>query len=225
MRGVEKARIEDYPYLVQLVQKKSDSEGLYRCAGVILDESIILTAAECVKLKNANFIIKVGTTDVNEGGLQNQIEGIVSHNLYDPVSLDYNVALVKLKDALKYSDTVQPIELADDGWECNRTNYGSYRGSVVGWTWWGDDKPSNGLLKRSELQVIPQKRCEDFWKIFRGTHRNNNKIFCAYKVDHCGICGGEFGGIFIMNKKVYGFTLGGPRKCAVKKYCELDKEK
>ncbi|XP_055920014.1 trypsin-7-like [Eupeodes corollae] len=108
IRKITNARIEDYPYLVSLRFKDE-----HRCAGSILSEDKLLTAAHCVNFLPVEHLgVRVGST-VHFEGEYFAIRSVEIHPSYDSHSLDCDIAFVNLDRNLTFGRTVQPIELLE----------------------------------------------------------------------------------------------------------------
>ncbi|XP_024413343.2 complement factor B [Desmodus rotundus] len=91
------------------------SKGHENCMGAVVSEYFVLTAAHCFTVEDQSHSIKVNV----EGKKQDlDIEEVLFHPKYDinkkkaggiAEFYDYDVALVKLKKKLKFSETLRPI--------------------------------------------------------------------------------------------------------------------
>lgn len=91
------------------------SKGHENCMGAVVSEYFVLTAAHCFTVDDQKHSIKVSM-----GGMKQEleIEEVLFHPKYNingkkekgiPEFYDYDVALIKLKKKLTYSETVRPI--------------------------------------------------------------------------------------------------------------------
>lgn len=63
----------------------------------------------------SNMIATVGTDKASEGGRSYDVEEMVKHPQYDHNRINNDIAVIKLKEKLQFSDNVQMIKLADPG--------------------------------------------------------------------------------------------------------------
>ncbi|KAG5320978.1 CTR1 protein, partial [Acromyrmex heyeri] len=124
--GGKNAKIGEFPYQVSL--KYND---IHRCGGSIIDNYNILTAARCVDdIENSvdNLKVHTGTIWLNVPGAVYDIESVSVNSKYDNKLLINDVALVHLKNPIRYNRLVQPINLAtsDEGLESKSC-------TLIGW--------------------------------------------------------------------------------------------
>lgn len=131
-----------YPWVARVgFRNVLTGEVKYPCAGSIINNRIILTAAHCALAKADNFklyMVRVGEwrtdTDIDCGeefcGLPVQdipISHVVIHPGYDKQTYKDNIALLVLRSKINYTVTAQPICLPES-WSVTNNN-----GLLVGW--------------------------------------------------------------------------------------------
>ncbi|KAM9666334.1 complement factor B [Trichechus inunguis] len=96
-------------------------KGFENCMGAVVSEYFVLTAAHCFTVEDEKHSIKVSVAKDARGTVKKQeldIEEVLFHPSYNingkkaegiPEFYDYDVALIKLKTKLKYSQTLRPI--------------------------------------------------------------------------------------------------------------------
>jgi secreted trypsin-like serine protease len=109
-----KAIIEDHPYMAAIIK-----DNLVQCSGIIVTSSWVLTCAHCYKKKTENNIqnTKVVVGDENpqnprEGTRKYAITKLVLHPSYVETDLYYDIALLKTSEVFKFTQKVQPAQLA-----------------------------------------------------------------------------------------------------------------
>ncbi|XP_029176717.1 mite allergen Der f 3-like [Nylanderia fulva] len=107
--GGDEAPANEYPFIASLQAYGSQ----HYCAGIILDENWIMTAAHCI---DANYptTCKVGKHNIQKSEDTEQaveIEKTFMHEQYGGGVGPYDIGLIKLKTPLKFTNEVQPIKL------------------------------------------------------------------------------------------------------------------
>ncbi|GAB0090901.1 trypsin [Sergentomyia squamirostris] len=103
--------ITQVPYQVSL-----QTAGYHTCGGSILNQLHVLTAAHCtIGLLVLLTTVRVGSTTISQGGQVIGVESISDHPAYNQLFHDYDYSVLKLKNPLQYSDSVQPISLPSQG--------------------------------------------------------------------------------------------------------------
>ena len=131
------------------------------CGGSIISPTYLITAVHCVHNIDHNFLqFFVGKHEVNKTDpyeQQVEVEDIEEHGEYitgnDTHPGDFDVALIKLKKPIKFSEYVRPICLPDvnmfkPGHECMLSGWGVTNETT---------KKISNILRELRLPLVSQK--------------------------------------------------------------------
>ncbi|XP_071945539.1 trypsin 3A1-like [Antedon mediterranea] len=184
----------DWPWLVSL-----QKNGAQFCGAAIIDNYWILTAAHCLyEIDYRQIRVYANSTELNHSdGYTIQIAGVYLHPDYNDDITDYDLALMRLRTNLVYSETVAPIcletfQLADLYLEdC----------VIAGW---GYVEPSGEIspqLLEARVPVIPSHVCAAYYAT---SNYYTERMLCAgYEEGGIDSCNGDSGGP-LMCPSIYG---------------------
>nr|QEG98280.1 hypodermin B [Hypoderma bovis] len=194
--GVE-ADIEDFPWQVSIQRR-----GYHFCGGSIYSPEIIVTAAHCLEKTDASQLrVRVGSSYWGEGGSLLTVSHFKMHEKYNPRSLWYDVALIKLSSKLTYGPTVKNIELA------KKTPPHNADAVVSGWGRIYENYPYLPEQLRSvDVKIVSREVCRS------GEYGYGNAIgptmICAYAVGKDS-CQGDSGGPLVVGEALVGVVSWG----------------
>lgn len=160
--GGENAQIEEFPALVAIINTFRQMQW---CAGTLISEYWILTAAHCI-IPPEFFLIEYATTDlrVNQtSSTQHAVpELFIQHEKYNEDELTFDIGLIKLKQPLRTGLHQQFSKLAVPG---NYYKTGT-PATVAGWGIWNYDNFTSAPLQKAELEIWHYRECQE-------AHKNN----------------------------------------------------
>ncbi|RVE42309.1 hypothetical protein evm_013049 [Chilo suppressalis] len=116
--GGSVASIDSYPSIVQVEFNNAGFFWNQQCAGSVLNNLYILSAAHCFAGPNyapANRRIRAGTSTRNEGGLTALVQREINHPSYGENENDGDITVVRLAEPLLLSATIQQSPLMAPG--------------------------------------------------------------------------------------------------------------
>ncbi|KAJ8339916.1 hypothetical protein SKAU_G00345490 [Synaphobranchus kaupii] len=174
------------------------------------------------------FKVYVGLTDRNlvEPSNEVEVEKMVVHPCFQKSSnWDHNLALIKLKEPVTFSESVMPIPLPEAGQHLEE-KVGTW-GILAGWGW-GIHFTFADRLKYMVVPVVSQELCQAEYVqtnlTVHNTPRVDNRTFCggASAYDENACFGDEGGALAVLdpaNNKVYAAgILSYDKSCRAKKY-------
>lgn len=106
-------------------------------------------------VSSENLSVRVGSSYHRSGGSIIRVKQVIQNQRYSSRSLDYDVSLLELAEAVTFTDKVQSIELPPsnaripDGTKC----------LVSGWGATQNSSESNEILRAAVVPVVNQAKC------------------------------------------------------------------
>nr|XP_012223766.1 PREDICTED: transmembrane protease serine 2-like [Linepithema humile] len=161
----------------QSVSKNSFSDTLtgeikYSCNGVIVNERTVLTTATCALAKSDKYrlcSVLIGEHNTESDPDCNKlfcghktsshdISYVVKHPGYDAATFSNNLALLRLKKAIDFTATAQPICFIP---EDRYVSLGSTC-TVAGWGKLSGQKAQPTTQQSLQLKLVPKQQCSDY---------------------------------------------------------------
>ncbi|XP_063376602.1 collagenase-like [Cydia fagiglandana] len=146
--------IEDFPH-VAFLHIKCKKVGATYCGASIINQAILLTAAHCLHTctNKQNFSIKAYTGSVKKyKGDKYEVVGFQVHEQYIHKNFSNDIAMLVLKENLKFGKGVQKISLM--------RNVPQYKiAEIAGWGWIDDQNTKTDLLKFTSQVIMSNEEC------------------------------------------------------------------
>lgn len=191
------AKEGQFPYQVSLLYDNEHS-----CGAVILSDRWIVTAAHCSVSPSHSRII-VGTNNWHAGD-EYEVEKVVEHRYDEEGNRENDIALVKAKKPIQFSDRVKPIKI--------RSEYvGSGEEAVV--SGWGryNMTHSSESMNFIALKTISNEECKKLSKFPDMIYATS---LCTFTKADEGVCFGDSGGPLVVDGELVGLVSWG-QACAL----------
>nr|XP_014102036.1 trypsin alpha-3-like [Bactrocera oleae] len=171
--GGESTNIKKHPYQVSVLQY-----GSHICGGSILHTGnnktagfFVITAAHCViPSKPQNYAVKFGISLLNQLSQMALVDIIVRHKDYNPITSDYDIALIKLQNQIPFSTTAQPIRMSSAVPKVDTAAV------VTGWGSTSENGPLALTLQAVTVKVVDTNECTKQYASYGGI---TERMLCA----------------------------------------------
>ncbi|XP_075062159.1 ovochymase-1 [Mixophyes fleayi] len=156
--GGEEACPNCWPWQVGLMFQHK-----FECGGVIVSPEWVLTAAHCLPSKDVSlYAIFAGIHDQHRDEPSKQersIRTIAAHGMFDAITYDYDLALLRLEEKFEFNDFVRPVCLPKIGEPLEPSSL-----CVV--TGWGKTEEAGQLssrLQQLQVPILDPKICNSYY--------------------------------------------------------------
>ncbi|XP_048483272.1 CLIP domain-containing serine protease 14D isoform X2 [Plutella xylostella] len=215
VRGVEHHGLGAHPWVARIgFTHKETGNVRFACSGSIISKRVVLTAAHCALAKPEGYklsTIVVGEYDIGKSPDCSEffcapptqalkVEHVIVHPGYEQKIFRHDIALIVLKEEVKYSVTAAPVCLNE-----KPEIVLNERASLVGW---GKLSGQNSLVSRQQqLQVplVPLANCE---RIFGESVPVHEGQLCAGGEEGRDACSGFGGAPLLLNRDGKSVQIG-----------------
>ncbi|KAM8927692.1 transmembrane protease serine 13 [Pelodytes ibericus] len=202
--GGTEATAGEWPWQVSLHQQ-TGTRFVHVCGGTLINGQWVLTASHCFTETSSpsNWRIYAGITSLNSLRAASSVTTIVRHEYYNSDTDDYDVALMKLKEPITYSATIQPAclpmtgESFNPGFKCWISGFGK--------TVAISDESSINLME-AEVTIISTSQCNSA-VVYNGAI--TERMMCAGEL-RGGVdsCQGDSGGPLVCEQNGRWYLAG-----------------
>lgn len=148
------------PRSLAFVVSLQNSNGRHFCAGVVVSDGVVLTAAHCLTSGSLHRVV-VGahrlSTVSQDGCVQAcSVRETRVHDAFSSVTLRNDVAVVLMDCA---SSAYAPIDALDDG----RLSVPGVNVTVTGWGSTGETEPMSDVIRWANVAVLPFRACDSMY--------------------------------------------------------------
>uniref|UniRef100_A0A8D0B6I4 coagulation factor Xa n=1 Tax=Salvator merianae TaxID=96440 RepID=A0A8D0B6I4_SALMN len=199
--GGQDCELGECPWQALLVKEEGDGF----CGGTILNKWYVLTAAHCIS-EGTVFQVLVGevnlTTETRPRTLYT-VERIYRHQKFQATTYDFDIALIKLKDPIRFSENVIPACLPTADF-ANQVLMRQQTGRVSGFGRTHEKGRTSSTLKVVDLPYVDRHTCK-----LSSTVAITENMFCAgYSTITQDACQGDSGGPHVTEYKGTYFVTG-----------------
>lgn len=208
--GGREVDILKHPYLVS-IRYRSEKDGPYihKCAGVIYNERVVVTAAQCVvDIKHDEKVMVVAGANSRTGvdGLAYPALKWVSHPQYSSWTVDYDIGLLIIDDVFDLKNLkMKAIPIKE-----TRPVDGKMA-TIAGWGYREEFGPSSSHLEEVQVPIVNSSDCTKSY----GVGEITDRMICAgyLKAGGKDACQGDTGGPLVLDNQLVGLVSWG-RGCA-----------
>ncbi|XP_006160530.1 coagulation factor XI [Tupaia chinensis] len=180
----------EWPWQITLHAKSSTWGHL--CGGSIIGNQWIVTAAHCFYGVKSPKILRVYGGILNQSEIKEdtpffEVQEIIIHDRYESAESGFDIALLKLKTPMNYTDSQRPICLPSKG-DKNVIYSDCW---VTGWGYRKLKDTIQDTLQKVKIPLVSSEECQARYR----SHKITSKMLCAgYQEGGRDACKGDSGG-------------------------------
>uniref|UniRef100_A0A182QQ34 Peptidase S1 domain-containing protein n=1 Tax=Anopheles farauti TaxID=69004 RepID=A0A182QQ34_9DIPT len=179
--GGDAADVKEYPWIVMLLYR-----GSFYCAGSLINDRYILTAAHCVlSFTPSQLLAKLYDVEHSEM-VTRTIVKLQGHERFSLDTFNNDIALAKLQQPVDIGGSFIAICLPVSG-----RSYTGHNGTVVGWGKLSNGSLSQGLQK-AVVPIMSNVQCRK--SNYRASRITDNMLCAGYAEGGRDACQGDSGG-------------------------------
>ncbi|XP_025421888.1 serine proteinase stubble-like [Sipha flava] len=208
--GGEKVSFGKWPWQISLRQWRT-STYLHKCGAALFNENWAVTAAHCVEnVPPSDLLLRLGEHDLSVeeepyGYEERRIQIVASHPQFDPRTFEYDLALLRFYEPVKFQPNIIPVCVPDD--DSNHVGSSAY---VTGWGRLYEDGPLPSVLQEVTVPVINNSVCETMYRAAGYIEHIPDIFICAgWKKGGFDSCEGDSGGPMVIQRPDKRWILAG----------------
>ncbi|XP_038634666.1 transmembrane protease serine 4a isoform X3 [Scyliorhinus canicula] len=190
--GGTDATIDEWPWQISLQYKNQ-----HLCGGSIINSQWVLTAAHCFPEEYhqiGNWKVYAGSETLYSGGSSFSILKIVTNANYNSRTSDYDIALVKVRSPLPYTDYIRPVCLPNHDAQFPKKNMAW----VTGWGYTKEFGKVSTRLQQANVTMIDRDVCNQ--RQYYGGRITNRMLCAGYLAGKVDACQGDSGGPLVYHQ-------------------------
>ncbi|XP_077562673.1 serine protease notopleural [Haemaphysalis longicornis] len=162
--GGEQTKFAQWPWMISLRQFKRNTF-LHKCGAALVNEYWAISAAHCVHNVSPNdILLRLGEYDLKSDReelphLERRVQIVATHPRFDASTFEYDLALLRLYEAVPFQDNVMPVCVPD-----TNDSFVGRTAVVTGWGRLYEDGPLPSVMQKVSVPIITNKECESMYR-------------------------------------------------------------